>query len=224
MRLLLIEDSEPLRRGLMVGLQNLGYSVDEAADGEQGLQMVMSQVYDLVVLDLMLPKVDGLQILTAIRQKGLQIKVLILSAKSEVQDRIDGLMQGADDYLAKPFSFEELHARIITLSRRGELTELNHRSSINGFHIDSEQKRLTYQNEGVELTPHEFMIVECIFNAKGKVVSLERISDAVVGEFDYMSKNTIESHLSSVRRKVRQMGGVLPIKNKRGFGYIVEVR
>ncbi len=221
MKLLLIEDSEPLRRGLMVGLQNLGYNVDEAADGEQGLTMALSQTYDVIVLDLMLPKMNGLQVLEAIRKRGKQVKVLILSAKSDVQDKIDGLMQGADDYLAKPFSFEELQARIISLSRRGELTELKSHD-INGFQVNSDKKLLTYQNEIVELTPHEFMIVECIFNAKGRVISLEQISDAVVGEFDYMSKNTIESHLSTVRRKVRQKGGVLPIKNKRGFGYVVE--
>ncbi|MCE9679818.1 response regulator transcription factor [Shewanella sp. AS1] len=223
MKLLLIEDSEPLRRGLMVGLQNLGYRVDEAADGEQGLAMALSLRYDLIVLDLMLPKMNGLQILAEIRQKGLQIKVLILSAKSEVKDKIDGLMQGADDYLAKPFSFEELHARIIALTRRGELTESTSQGEVNGFRIDGEKKRLTYQQQEIELTPHEFRVVECIFNARGRVVSLEQISDALVGEFDYVSKNTIESHLSAVRRKVREKGAVLPIKNKRGFGYIVEV-
>ncbi len=224
MKLLLVEDSEPLRRGLLVGLQNLGYDVDEAADGDIGLTMALHGDYDLLVLDIMLPKVDGIQILTAIRQQQLQTKVLILSAKSEVQDKINGLMQGADDYLAKPFSFDELHARIITLLRRGPLPTLTQRQDISGFLLNSDKKLLSYKDEIIDLTPHEFMIVECIFKARGRVVSLDQISDAVVGEFDYMSKNTIEAHLSSVRRKTRHKGGVLPIKNKRGFGYLLEAR
>ncbi|MEH6816906.1 MAG: response regulator, partial [Pseudoalteromonas distincta] len=115
MKILVIEDSEALRRSLQVGLSNLGFTVDETGDGSEGLSMALSGNYDLLVLDLMLPSVDGMSILQALRSSNSQSRVLILSARSEPQDKISGLMKGADDYLTKPFSFEELHARVLAL-------------------------------------------------------------------------------------------------------------
>lgn len=222
MKVLIIEDSEALRRGLSVGLNNLGFTVDETGDGSVGLTMALNQQYDLIVLDLMLPNVDGMSILRSLRQQGIQTKVLILSAKTLTQDKIDGLMQGADDYLTKPFSFEELHARILALLRRGQLLQQGNHHQVGGFCLDLETKRFSYQDQEIELTRNEFKIMECLFSAKGRIVNVEMISESVVGSFDYLSKNTIESHLSSVRKKVRALGGVLPVKNKRGFGYFVE--
>ncbi|WP_105901000.1 response regulator transcription factor [Vibrio gangliei] len=222
MKLLIIEDSEALRRGIVVGLNNLGFTLDETGDGSAGLSMALSHHYDLIILDLMLPNVDGMSILRTLRQQGIQSKVLILSAKILPQDRIDGLMQGADDYLTKPFSFEELHARILAILRRGELVQQDNRQTVGGFCLDLETMRFTYQGQEIELTRNEFKIIECLFSAKGRVVNVEMISESVVGTFDYLSKNTIESHLSSVRKKARAIGGTLPVKNKRGFGYFVE--
>lgn len=222
MKLLLIEDSEVLRRSLMVGLNNLGFTLDETGDGSQGLSMALSNQYDLMILDLMLPNVDGMSILKAMRQQGIQTKVLILSAKSLAQDKIDGLMQGADDYLTKPFSFEELHARILAILRRGQMLQLDNSHEIGGFRLDIERKTFSFQSTEIELTRNEFKIIECLFANAGRVVNVERISEAVVGSFDHLSKNTIESHLSSVRKKARAEGGILPIKNKRGFGYIAQ--
>ena len=121
MKILVIEDSEALRRSLQVGFSNLGFTVDETGDGSEGLSMALSGSYDLLVLDLMLPSVDGMSILQALRSGKSQSRVLILSARSEPQDKINGLMKGADDYLTKPFSFEELHARVLALLRRGSL-------------------------------------------------------------------------------------------------------
>ncbi len=121
MNILVIEDSEALRRSLQVGLGNLGFTVDETGDGSEGLSMALSGNYDLILLDLMLPSVDGMSILQALRSSNNQSRVLILSARSEPQDKINGLMKGADDYLTKPFSFEELHARVLALLRRGSL-------------------------------------------------------------------------------------------------------
>lgn len=222
MKLLLIEDSEVLRRSLMVGLNNLGFTLDETGDGSQGLSMALSNQYDLMILDLMLPNVDGMSILKTMRQQGIQTKVLILSAKSLAQDKINGLMQGADDYLTKPFSFEELHARILAILRRGQMLQLDNSYEIRGFRLDIERKTFSFQRAEIELTRNEFKIIECLFANAGRVVNVERISEAVVGNFDHLSKNTIESHLSSVRKKARAAGGVLPIKNKRGFGYIAQ--
>lgn len=222
MKLLIIEDSEALRRSLVVGLNNLGFTLDEAGDGSVGLSMALSHHYDLIILDLMLPSVDGMSILRTLRQQGIQSRVLILSAKTLPQDKIDGLMQGADDYLTKPFSFEELHARILAIMRRGALHQQGNRQTIGGFCLDLETMSFRYQEQEIELTRNEFKIIECLFSAKGRVVNVEMISEAVVGTFDYLSKNTIESHLSSVRKKAKAVGGVLPVKNKRGFGYFVE--
>lgn len=222
MKLLIIEDSEPLRRGIVVGLNNLGFTLDETGDGSVGLSMALTNQYDLIILDLMLPNVDGMSILRTLRLQGIETKVLILSAKTLQQDKIDGLMQGADDYLTKPFSFEELHARILAILRRGNLTKIDNCHQSGGFSLDLEVKRFTYLGQEIELTRNEFKIMECLFAAKGRVVNAEMISEAVVGTFDHLSKNTIESHLSSVRKKAREKGGTLPIKNKRGFGYFVD--
>jgi DNA-binding response OmpR family regulator len=223
MKLLLIEDSEVLRRSLMVGLNNLGFTIDDTGDGSQGLSMALNNQYDLIVLDLMLPNVDGMSILKAVRQKGMQTKVLILSAKTLTQDKIDGLMLGADDYLTKPFSFEELHARIVTVLRRGQTIQLGNRHEINGFKLDVERKTFSFQESEISLTRNEYKIIECLFSHPGRVMNVEYISEAVVGNFDHLSKNTIESHLSAVRKKARAEGGVLPIKNKRGFGYVAQM-
>ncbi len=222
MKVLIIEDSEPLRRSLSVGLNNLGFAVDDSGDGAQGLSMALDNQYDAIVLDLMLPSVTGMDILKAVRQQIPRPRILILSAKTETQDRIDGLLEGADDYLTKPFSFEELHARLLAITRRNNPQAFDNHLRIGDFDIDKSRKVFSYQNRPIELTKNEFKIVQCLFGAKGRVVSIEMISEAVVGSFDHLSKNSIEAHLSAVRKKVRQFDADLPIKNKRGFGYIVE--
>lgn len=220
MKILIIEDSEPLRRSLDVGLNNLGFTVDSSGDGSHGLSMALSGDYDLIILDLMLPSVDGMSILKALRSTSSQTRVLILSARSKAQDKISGLMTGADDYLTKPFSFEELHARVLALSRRGQLHSQQNTLSVADCVLDLSLKTLHYQQQPVNLTRNEYKIIECLFSAKGRVMGLEMISEAVVGQFDMLSKNALEAHISAVRKKVRQLGGELPIKNKRGFGYV----
>lgn len=220
MKLLLIEDSEPLRRGLKVGLSHLGFTVDETGDGSEGLSMALTNEYDFILLDLMLPNVDGMSLLKSIRKQGKQTKVIILSAKSSPQNRVEGLLSGADDYLSKPFSFDELHARIIAISRRGVLNNSDNTLTVGEFSLDLLRKQFCYQGKKIDLTKNEFKIIECLFISKEQVVNAEQISEAVAGSFAFLSKNTIEAHLSSVRRKVRAVHAVLPIKNKRGFGYI----
>ena len=152
MKILVIEDSEALRRSLYVGLNNLGFTVDETGDGSQGLSMALSGNYDLLILDLMLPSVDGMSILQALRSCNSQSKVLILSAKSESQDKINGLMKGADDYLTKPFSFEELHARVLTLLRRGCLQNQQNTLTVGDFTLDMSLKALHYKHHPIKLT------------------------------------------------------------------------
>jgi DNA-binding response OmpR family regulator len=221
MKVLLIEDSEPLRRGLKVGLDHLGYTIDETGDGAHGLSMALTNQYDVIILDLMLPSVDGISILKSIRQLNNQAKVIILSAKSQPEDRVNGLLLGADDYLGKPFSFDELHARLVALTRRGPLNQINANLTVAEFELDSNKKSVFFQGQAIDLTKNEYKILEYLFSNQEQVLNPEQISEAVVGSFDSLSKNTIEAHLSSIRKKAKLLGGTLPVKNKRGFGYYV---
>lgn len=222
MKILVIEDSVHLQRSLIVGLSNLGFTVEATGDGSEGLNLALYNHYDIIILDLMLPNIDGMTLLKTIRKKNIHSKVIILSARVTVEDRVDGLLAGADDYLVKPFSFEELHARVLSIQKRSEITLFSHTLQNGDFILDCEQKSFSYQHRVIDLTKNEFKIIEVIFSAKNSVVSISKISEAVVGHFDQLSKNSIEAHISSVRKKAKQLGGSLPIKNKRGFGYLLE--
>lgn len=221
MRILLIEDSDALRKSLTVGLQKLGYAVDTAATGTEGLNMALIGDYDILILDLMLPHLNGMEILKVVRKQNEEIRILILSAKSDPDDKVSGILAGADDYLSKPFSFDELTVRLINLMRRGKLLYSNDEVVVNDFALDLNSKVMRYKGEQLELTPNEFKIIECIFLNKTRVITPERLSESIAGSYDSISKNAIEVHLSCVRRKVRELGGELPVKSKRGFGYIV---
>lgn len=224
MKILVIEDSLHLQRSLIVGLSNLGFTVEGTGDGREGLNLALYNQYDIIILDLMLPNVDGMTLLKTIRQENIHSKVIILSARVTVEDRVNGLLAGADDYLVKPFSFEELHARVMSIHKRSEINQFSNVIKHGDFALDCSQKSFAYQDRNIELTKNEFKIIEVIFNAKNSVVSTSKISEAVVGDFDALSKNSIEAHLSSVRKKTKFLGGILPIKNKRGFGYLVEIQ
>ncbi|WP_094752349.1 response regulator transcription factor [Psychromonas sp. CD1] len=221
MKLLIIEDSEPLRRSLMVGFKHLGFSVDTSADGSEGLSMALTNDYDFILLDLMLPHVDGISLLKTLRKMGKQAKVIVLSAKSLSSDKIEALLSGADDYMTKPFSFDELHARILSIARRGLITNKNNKISISLFTLDLLTKTLTYKTQLINLTKNEFLIIECLFLSAGRVINIEQISEAVAGSFESLSKNCIEAHLSTIRKKIRKFSNEPLIQNKRGFGYFV---
>ncbi len=152
MKLLIIEDSETLRRSLIVGLNHLGFATDDTGDGQEALSMALNNQYDVIILDLMLPGLSGLEILKALRKQKKQTRVLILSAKTDTQDRVEGLLQGADDYLTKPFSFEELHARILTIMRRGSLEQVDQTLSIDEFCVNLADKTFLYQGQVIDLT------------------------------------------------------------------------
>ncbi len=222
MKVLIIEDSNSLRRSLKIGLSNLGFTVDDTGDGSEGLSMALTGDYSLLILDLMLPSVDGTSILKAIRQARKDIRVLILSAKDLTEDKIEGLLNGADDYLTKPFSFEELHVRLLCLMRRGSLNINDSRIDVGPISLDLHLKQLKCGNLDANLTPNEYKVVECLFTNQGKVVSSEKLSEYLAGQYDAVAKNSLEAHLSSARKKVKAIGYELPIKTKRGFGYFVE--
>lgn len=222
LKILIIEDSNSLRRSLKVGLSNLGFTVDDTGDGSEGLSMVLAGDYSLLILDLMLPSVDGTAILKALRDAKKDIRVLILSARDLTEDKIQGLLNGADDYLTKPFSFDELHVRLLCLMRRGSLNINDSKINIGTFSLDLHLKQFHCNGIDANFTPNEYKLVECLFTNQGKVISPEKLSEYLAGQYDAIAKNSIEAHLSSARKKVREIGYDLPIKTKRGFGYFVE--
>jgi len=221
MKILLVEDSISLRRSLTIGLQNLGFTVDDTEDGSEGLSMALSGDYDVIVLDIMLPSIDGLTILKTIRSSKKDTRVLLLSAKSQPEDKVKGLLSGADDYLTKPFSFDELHARLLSLLRRGTLRKDIDKIELAGLTLDMQLKTLRVGIKFIDLTPNEYKIVECMFTNQNTVVTPEKLSEHISGQYDAISKNSIEAHLSSARKKTRLAGSELPIQTKRGFGYMV---
>lgn len=222
MKILIIEDSTSLRRSLKIGLSNLGFTVDDTGDGSEGLSMALAGDYSLLILDLMLPSVDGSSILKAIRKANKELRVLILSARDLTEDKVEGLLNGADDYLTKPFSFDELHVRLLCLMRRGNLQIDKNKILVGNFSLDLHLKQLYCDGKDANLTPNEYKLVECLFTNQGKIISPEKLSEYLAGQYDAIAKNSIEAHLSTTRKKTRQLGYDLPIKTKRGFGYFVE--
>jgi DNA-binding response OmpR family regulator len=221
MKLLVIEDSERLRRSLGHGLRRAGFAVDLAADGREGLASAEINDYDVIILDLMLPGMDGLTLLRTLRQKGRKTHVLILSARDQVQDRILGLELGADDYLVKPFAFEELCARIRALIRRRYETK-NPSIRVRDVEIDTAQQRVLLHGEPVALTPTEYALLELLALRRGRVVSREQILDELYESAAEVASNVVEVLVCSLRKKIQPAGAPPVIVTRRGSGYLIE--
>ncbi|WDD99831.1 response regulator transcription factor [Thalassomonas actiniarum] len=221
MKLLIIEDSERLRKSLELGLTRLDFTVAATGDGSKGLELALYQDYDLIILDLMLPSLDGLSILKTLRAKKKNTAVLILSAKDELQDRVKGLEIGADDYLCKPFAFDELHARINCLLRRAHHIELA-TIEIAGLVIDVALRQVMFKDELIKLTPHEYTIFEHLAANRGRIITYASLENYLYDNFATVTRNAIEAHVSALRRKLRQACGDAVIKTRRGFGYLIE--
>ncbi|MFT5593448.1 MAG: DNA-binding response OmpR family regulator [Oceanicoccus sp.] len=220
MKILIAEDSHRLRDTLKKGLTHLGYTVDDAEDGQQAISCIDSCDYEVVILDLMMPIVDGYGVLRYIKKHNKKCPVIILSAKEDVSDKIMGLKLGADDYLAKPFSFDELEARISALIRR------NHKIKssiivIDDFTIDLDCKHVSVLNNNVALTPNEYLILEYLILNRGRIVSFSQIESAIYDSAISISKNTIETYISTIRKKLKQAGMECLISTKRNFGYSI---
>lgn len=216
MKILAVEDEMDILNAVQKGLKKCGYIVDVAGDGEQALDKYYSNFYDVIVLDLNLPKLDGIQVLKSIREENKEINIIILSARSEVEDKIAGLDLGANDYLVKPFHFVELEARIRALVRR------NYRISdtiieISNIKIDTALKKVLTDNMEIQLTKKEYSILEYLAINRGKMISTEELIEHIwESEVDSFS-NSFKVHINSLRKK-------LPkdlINNKRGQGYYV---
>lgn len=221
MKLLIVEDSHRLRFSLTQGLSRLGYAVDAVADGREAVKYIMGGEYDVVVLDILLPGLDGLSVLKQIRSRNNKTHVLVLSAKDQVRDRITGLALGADDYLIKPFSFDELHARICALIRRNYGGK-NPLIKLGSYEFNTALKELRHSGEPVKLTPHELALFEYLLVNRGRVMSYEQLELRLYNSDARVSRNAIEVHISSLRKKLDAMGGDETIKTRRGLGYYIE--
>lgn len=217
MRVLVVEDEPELLRVVAQSLREAGYAVDEAADGEAGLFKARSWDYDAVVLDLMLPRVSGWQLLEVLRTER-KTPVLILTARDAVADRVRGLDLGADDYLVKPFDLAELLARLRALTRRtsGQASPV---ISIGSVAVDTRSRTVTHAGETLELTAREYALVELLSLRRGEVVTRTQIYEHLFDEDDDSLSNLVEVHISNIRKKL----GKNFIHTRRGLGYIVDV-
>jgi two-component system OmpR family response regulator len=216
MRVLVIEDEPELLRVLARALREDGYAVDEAADGEDGLFKATSWDYDAVVLDLMLPKLDGWQLLAGLR-RGRKTPVLILTARDAVADRVRGLDGGADDYLVKPFDLSELFARLRALIRRAA-GQADARLVVGDVVVDTLARMVTRAGAPVALTAREYALVELLALQRGRLVTRTQIYEHLFDESDDSLSNLIEVHVSNVRKKL----GKDFITTRRGQGYILD--
>jgi DNA-binding response OmpR family regulator len=218
-RLLLVEDSQRLQRSLGLGLRRLGYAVDLASDGEEGLTLAESNEYDVIILDLMLPKLDGLSVLKRLRDGGGEAHVLILTARDTVDDRVRGLQTGADDFLVKPFAFAELLARVQALVRRRH-GKKNPRLVVGPLEIDTAARTVAREGAPLTLTPREYALLEYLAARQGKVVTRAEIEEHLYEGRIELASNAVDSAVCSLRRRLDLPGRSSFIETRRGVGYV----
>ncbi len=221
MRVLVVEDEKRIADFLSRGLESAGYAVDVVHTGTHAVERVHSTEYDLAVLDLGLPDMDGLQVLTKIRNRKIVPPVLILSARDSVDDRVRGLEQGADDYLVKPFAFVELLARVRVLLRRGQPTP--EKLQVGDLSLDCIRRRVTRSNENLELAPKEFSILEYMMRNRGRPLSRTMIVEHV-WDMDYDGlTNIVDVYIRHLRSKIDDKFQVRMIHTVRGIGYMLDI-
>lgn len=220
MHLLLVEDSRRLQDSLTRGLSRSGYAVDVAGDGEAGLRYARHNKYDVIILDLMLPKLDGGTMLERLRAAGDETHILILTARNGVDDRVQGLRGGADDYLIKPFSFDELLARIEALIRR-QYHAKNPAIDIGPLMIDTAARRVTRDGRPIELSRREYSLLEYLAFRKGQIVGRMQIEDHLYGERDFPMSNAVDRMICALRKKIDPEDGPKLLATRRGLGYIL---
>lgn len=221
MRVLIVEDSARLLRTLATALRRSNYAVDVAGDGEEGLWLAQTGVYDLVVLDIMLPKRDGLAVVAELRWQGNPVHVLLLTARDTVADRVQGLRTGADDYLVKPFALDEMLARVAALCRRAYGAK-DPSLRIADLEIDTVARNVRRAGQSVELTAREYLLLEYLARRRGHIVSRMEIEDHIYnGNVDPMS-NVVDSAVCSLRKKIGAASTVPLIHTRRGLGYVLD--
>ncbi len=222
MRLLLVEDDIKIAQFVVNGLREAGFAVDHATDGEDGLHLALTEPYDLAIVDLMLPKLDGLTLIEEVRKNKINTPVLILSAKRSVDDRVNGLRKGSDDYLVKPFAFSELLARVQALIRRSTLVTAPTELRVADLTLDLHKRRVFRAEKEIVLQPLEFSLLEYLMRNTGRVVSKTMIMEHV---WDYNfspQTNVVEARICYLRDKIDKNFDVKLIHTVRGVGYVLK--
>ncbi len=222
MRLLLIEDDKKIALFVRTGLKEAGFVVDHAIDGQDGLHMIMTENYDAAVIDLMLPGLDGLSIIKSMRNQGVKTPVLILSAKRSVDERVEGLKAGGDDYLTKPFAFSELLARVQALVRRSSMVAPSPELKIADLSLNIHNRKVTRAGKEIVLQPLEFSLLEYLMRNAERIVSKTMIMEHV-WDYDFNPQtNVVESRICYLREKVDKNFSRKLIHTVRGVGYVIK--
>ena len=222
MRLLLVEDDVKIAQFVTNGLREAGFAVDHAANGEDGLHLALTEPYDIAVVDLMLPKVDGLTLIEEVRRNNINTPVLILSAKRSVDDRVQGLKTGSDDYLVKPFAFSELLARVQALIRRASRVTAPSELKVADLRLDLDKRKVFRADQEIFLQPLEFSLLEYLMRNAGRVVSKTMIMEHV---WDYNfnpQTNVVEARICYLRDKIDKNFETKLIHTVRGVGYVLK--
>ena len=218
MRLLVVEDDALLAQGLIDVLTRAGHAVEHATTGKGADRLLTDKEFDLVVLDVGLPDIDGFEVLRRLRARRASTSVLVLTARDAVEDRVRGLDLGAEDYLTKPFSVTEFEARVRALLRR--IVPTAARWTVAGLSVDVAAKRVRVHDNPVDLTPREWALLELFLTRPGRVLSKEQIGESLFSFDEQLSPNAIEVHVSRLRAKIEPAG--VHIRTVRGFGYLWE--
>ena len=224
MKILIIEDEEGLREALIRTLSGEGYLADGAKDGDEGYTLICTGLYDLVLLDIMLPVYDGLEVLRRIRNQGLDVPVILLTARSTVEDKVGGMDLGADDYLTKPFAMPELLARIRTVSRRGTGSSTDCRLRSGDLILDTQTYTLSCSgnSRSVRLGAKEYQLMEYMMRNTDQVLSREQITQRVWGYDTDAEYNNVDVYVSFLRKKIKFVQSNAKISPVRGVGYELE--
>jgi DNA-binding response OmpR family regulator len=222
MRVLLIEDEPGIAQFIYKGLREANYVVDIAKDGKEGKDYILGDDYDIIILDIMLPKIDGLQLLEIIRAEKILTPVLLLTAKDTVQDRVTGLDKGADDYLVKPFAFSELLARLRSLQRRPPM-QIENIFQLGELSMDLAKREVRRKGKLIELSPLEFKLLEYLLRNANQVLTRTQIGEQVWNLDFYTNSNVVDVYVGYLRRKLERGFDSPLIHTVRGVGYILKV-
>ncbi len=222
MRVLIVEDEPNISAYVKRGLQEQGYAVDAARTGREALDWLAVAPYDLIVLDILLPEINGLEVCKELRQRGISIPVLMLTARDSIDDRVIGLDTGADDYLTKPFALKELLARLRALSRRIDGPAKTTKLQVGDLALDTLTRRVTRAGQPIDLAAKEYAVLECLMREAGRVMTRTMIAEHVWSYEVYNQSNVVDVYIRNLRRKIDDAHDVKLIHTIRGMGYRIE--
>jgi DNA-binding response OmpR family regulator len=221
MRILLAEDEKEMSNALVAILKHNNYSVDAVYDGADALDYGMSQIYDVIILDIMMPKLSGLEVLARLRDQGISTPILMLTAKSQIEDRIKGLDTGADDYLSKPFAMGELLARVRAISRR-KAEFMPNQIQLGNINLNKENYELSNGESCIRLSNKEFQMLELLLNNPKQLISTEQFMERIWGYDSEAEINVVWVYISYLRKKLEALNANVKLKAVRGVGYTLE--